>query len=170
LGTPGDDVIFGGGSGDIIRGSSSNDVIYVGDVGTKAYGGPGNDRILAGNGNHWLGGGGRDQARGECAAERRAAAGAERPDAVARAGAGALQAAIPERHRALRGAGGRGRAAAPGAGGGARAGQLDDAGRPRDAPAGEVRVGPPIAHRLPGQHDLLYEHPDRALGVLLSWE
>lgn len=41
--------------------------------------------------------------------------------------------------------------------------------------AGEVRVQPLITHRFPGQQakqafDLLYEHPDQAMGVLLVWE
>ena len=40
--------------------------------------------------------------------------------------------------------------------------------------AGEVRVEPLITHRFPGKdakraYDLLHEHPDQALGVLLQW-
>ena len=41
--------------------------------------------------------------------------------------------------------------------------------------AGEVQVEPLVTHRLPGRelkagYDLLYEHPEQALGVLFSWE
>ncbi len=41
--------------------------------------------------------------------------------------------------------------------------------------AGEVQVQPLITHRLPGRelkagYDLLYEHPEQALGVLFHWE
>ena len=41
--------------------------------------------------------------------------------------------------------------------------------------AGEVQVQPLITHRLDGKelkagYDLLYEHPEQALGVLFSWE
>ena len=41
--------------------------------------------------------------------------------------------------------------------------------------AGEVQVQPLVTHRLPGKelkagYDLLYEHPEQALGVLFSWE
>ena len=41
--------------------------------------------------------------------------------------------------------------------------------------AGEVQVQPLVTHRLPGRelkagYDLLYEHPERALGVLFLWE
>ncbi len=41
--------------------------------------------------------------------------------------------------------------------------------------AGEVQVQPLITHRLPGRelkagYDLLYKHPEQALGVLFSWE
>ena len=41
--------------------------------------------------------------------------------------------------------------------------------------AGEVQVQPLITHRLPGRelkagYDLLYEHPEQALGVLFLWE
>ncbi len=41
--------------------------------------------------------------------------------------------------------------------------------------AGEVQVQPLVTHRLPGKelkagYDLLYEHPEQALGVLFHWE
>ena len=41
--------------------------------------------------------------------------------------------------------------------------------------AGEVQVQPLVTHRLPGRelkagYDLLYEHPEQALGVLFHWE
>ena len=41
--------------------------------------------------------------------------------------------------------------------------------------AGEVRVGPLITHRFSGRQakaafDLLYEHPEAAMGVLLTWD
>ena len=41
--------------------------------------------------------------------------------------------------------------------------------------AGEVQVQPLVTHRLPGKelkagYDLLYEHPEQALGVLFLWE
>ena len=41
--------------------------------------------------------------------------------------------------------------------------------------SGEVQVQPLVTHRLPGRelkagYDLLYEHPEQALGVLFSWE
>ena len=41
--------------------------------------------------------------------------------------------------------------------------------------AGEVQVQPLVTHRLPGRelkagYDLLYEHPEQALGVLFLWE
>ena len=41
--------------------------------------------------------------------------------------------------------------------------------------AGEVQVEPLVTHRLPGRelkagYDLLYAHPEQALGVLFSWE
>jgi threonine dehydrogenase-like Zn-dependent dehydrogenase len=40
--------------------------------------------------------------------------------------------------------------------------------------AGEVRVAPLITHQFPGRdakqaYDLLHDHPDQALGVLLQW-
>ena len=41
--------------------------------------------------------------------------------------------------------------------------------------AGEVQVQPLVTHRLDGKelkagYDLLYEHPEQALGVLFHWE
>ena len=41
--------------------------------------------------------------------------------------------------------------------------------------AGEVQVQPLVTHRLPGRelkagYDLLYEHPEQALGVRFLWE
>ena len=41
--------------------------------------------------------------------------------------------------------------------------------------AGEVQVQPLVTHRLPGKelkagYDLLYEHPEQALGVLFHWD
>lgn len=65
VGTPGDDIIYGGNGNDVIVGLGGNDTIYGGNSNDTICGGSGNDTITGGNGNDTLlGGFGDDMIKG----------------------------------------------------------------------------------------------------------